>query len=112
MPEHCEITVRGHLGQYWSEWFSGLQVTTLEEDVCLLSGVVPDQAALHGLLERIRDLNLTLISVTSRSASAQVPSVGSTGDSAGDAAAGSEGMADAPGAPLKEVNSQHDEARR
>ncbi len=112
MPEYCEIKIRGHLGQYWSEWFSGLRVTSLEEDACLITGVVPDQAALYGLLERLRDLNLTLVSVTSRSASAEVPSVGLAGDNAGDTTAGSEAMADVPGAPPKEINPQQDKARR
>jgi hypothetical protein len=65
MPEHYEIKIRGHLDQRWSEWFAGLKVTHLEGDETLLSGLLPDQAALHGLLERIRDLNLTLISVAS-----------------------------------------------
>ncbi len=64
MPEHYEIKVRGHLDSRWSEWFAGLKLTHLEGDETLLSGPLPDQAALHGLLERIRDLNLTLISVT------------------------------------------------
>lgn len=63
MPENYEIKVRGHLDLAWSDWFSGLQVTHLEDDETLLSGPLTDQAALHGLLERIRDLNLTLISV-------------------------------------------------
>ncbi len=64
MPEYCEIKIRGHLDQRWSEWFAGLRVTHLEGNETLLSGPLPDQAALHGLLERVRDLNLTLISVT------------------------------------------------
>jgi hypothetical protein len=64
MPEHYEIRVRGYLDQRWSEWFAGLRLAHLDGDETLLSGLLPDQAALHGLLERIRDLNLTLISVT------------------------------------------------
>ncbi len=65
MPEYYEIKIRGHLDPYWSDWFAGLKLTySLEGDETLLSGPLPDQGALHGLLERIRDLNMTLISVT------------------------------------------------
>jgi hypothetical protein len=64
MPEYYEIKIKGHLDQHWSDSFANLELTHLEGDGTLLSGLLPDQAALHGLLERIRDLNLTLISVT------------------------------------------------
>jgi hypothetical protein len=66
MPEYYKIKVRGHLDQRWSEWFADLTLTHLEGNETVLSGPLSDQAALHGLLERIRDLNLTLISVTSQ----------------------------------------------
>ena len=63
MPEYYEIIIKGYLDQSWSVWFAGLMLTHLEGDETLLSGTLPDQAALHGILERVRDLNLTLISV-------------------------------------------------
>lgn len=65
MPEHYEIKIEGHLDEHWSERFAGLKLSHLEGNQTLLSGSLPDQAALHGLFERIRDLNLKLISVTS-----------------------------------------------
>jgi hypothetical protein len=58
-----EIRIKGHLAPSWSETFDGMQLTQTQAGETLLSGAVMDQAALHGLLARIRDLNLTLISV-------------------------------------------------
>jgi hypothetical protein len=60
---HYCIRVEGQLGSGWSEWFAGLTLSQTESGDTLLSGPVVDQAALHGLLARIRDLNLTLIAV-------------------------------------------------
>jgi len=67
MPEYYEIKIEGCLDAGWSDWFAGLKLAHMEGNVTQLSGFLPDQAALHSLLERIRDLNLKLISVTSDS---------------------------------------------
>ncbi len=58
-----EIRVKGHLDQHWSAWFDGLTVTNEANGDTVLSGPVGDQAALHSLLIKIHNLNLTLISV-------------------------------------------------
>ena len=60
-----QIRVKEHLDPRWSEWFDGLQVTNESNGEALLSGSIEDQAALHGVLAKVRDLNLQLISVTS-----------------------------------------------
>jgi hypothetical protein len=59
-----EIRVKGPLDPRWSEWFDGLRITNESNGEALLSGYIADQAALHGVLARVRDLNLQLISVT------------------------------------------------
>jgi hypothetical protein len=60
-PRYYLIWVEGHLGPGWSEWFAGMTLTHTDTGNTLLSGPVVDQAALHGLLAKIRDLNLTLV---------------------------------------------------
>lgn len=58
-----EIRVKGHLGGRWSEWFDGMEITNLENGEALLSGEIADQAALHGVLAKVRDLGLPLVAV-------------------------------------------------
>ncbi len=60
-----EIRVKGHLDQHWSAWFDGMTITNEANGDTAISGPVVDQAALHGLLIKVYNLNLTLISVLS-----------------------------------------------
>lgn len=62
-PQRYEIRLKGHLDQRWADWFEGLTITLEEGGDTLLNGTVVDQAALHGLLRKVRDLGLTLVSV-------------------------------------------------
>ena len=62
-PIVCRVRVRGILDEDWSEWLGGLEITALDSGATLLAGLVRDQAALHGLLNRIRDLGASLLSV-------------------------------------------------
>jgi hypothetical protein len=62
-PKVYEICVEGHLGPEWSAWFDGLTVTSQPNGETVLRGAVPDQAALHGILIKIRNLGLPLLSV-------------------------------------------------
>jgi hypothetical protein len=62
-PESYEIRVRGVLDSGWTSWFDGLELRTDERGQTTITGPVTDQAALHGLLARIRDLGLPLLSV-------------------------------------------------
>jgi hypothetical protein len=58
-----QIRIMGHLGPQWKEWFGGVTITLEDNGETLLSGPVVDQAALHGLLKKVRDLGIPLISV-------------------------------------------------
>ena len=58
------IRIQGHLDQRWASWFDGLALTHDDDGTTLLQGHVADQAALHGLLTKVRDMGLPLVSVT------------------------------------------------
>ncbi len=62
---YYKIRVKGHLDGRWSDWFDGLEITNLENGETMLSGDLVDQAALHGVLAKVRDLNLALVAVSS-----------------------------------------------
>ncbi len=62
---YYEIRLKGHLEARWEQWFDGLTITLEENGNTLLSGPLADQAALHGILKKVRDLGLTLLSVNS-----------------------------------------------
>jgi hypothetical protein len=79
--ELYEIRIKGHISPGLSEWFKGLEVTQLPTGETILSGPVTDQAALHGLLASIRDLNLPLISVTRVDSEHSPSGAGDTSDS-------------------------------
>jgi hypothetical protein len=64
-PMIYQIRVKGHLGSQWTDWFGGLTVTLGDDGDTLLTGPVVDQAALHGLLKKVRDLGMPLVSVVS-----------------------------------------------
>jgi hypothetical protein len=63
-PTVYKIRIKGHLGPEWSDWFEGLTVTLEEDGNTLLTGLVIDQAALQGLLKKVRDLGMPLVSVS------------------------------------------------
>jgi len=63
MSEIYRIRLKGHLADHWTEWFDGLTITHLDSGETVLEGPVVDQAALHGMLNKIRDLGLPLLAV-------------------------------------------------
>jgi hypothetical protein len=63
MP-HYEVHVRGHLGPQWAAWFDGLSISNEADGTSFLRGPLVDQAALHGVLRKVRDLGLSLASLT------------------------------------------------
>ena len=64
-PMVYQIKIKGHLVPQWTDWFEGLTITLEEGGDTLLTGTVIDQAALHGLLKKVRDLGMPLLSVNS-----------------------------------------------
>jgi hypothetical protein len=68
-PMAYQIRIKGHLGSQWSDWFGGLTITLEDNGDTLLTGVVVDQAALHGLLRKVRDAGMPLVSVSPATAS-------------------------------------------
>jgi len=67
MPAFYNIRIAGQLDPCWSEWLGDLTITPLESGETLLSGLLSDQAALYGLLNRLRDMNFTLLCVVKKS---------------------------------------------
>ncbi len=63
-PTLYQIRIKGHLSREWKDWFEGLTITLEEDGNTLLTGLVVDQSALHGLLKKVRDLGLPLVSVS------------------------------------------------
>jgi hypothetical protein len=63
-PLHYQIRIKGHLGRQWMDWFDGMTITLEENGNTLLTGPVIDQAALHGLLKKVRDLGMPLLSLS------------------------------------------------
>ena len=58
-----QIRIKGHLGRQWTDWFGGLTITLEDNGETLLTGSVVDQAALHGVLKKVRDVAMPLLSV-------------------------------------------------
>lgn len=62
-PAQYEIRIDGHIDSEWADWFEGMSVTAQTDGTTLLSGLVADQAALHGLVRKVGSLGMTLVSI-------------------------------------------------
>jgi hypothetical protein len=81
-PMVCQIKIKGHLGHQWKEWFGGLTILLDEDGNTLLTGPVVDQAELHGILKKVRDLGMPLLALDTVGTSPQETSKDEyTGDS-------------------------------
>jgi len=72
-PLFCRITVKGHLADQWTGWFGGLTIENQPDGEAILSGRLPDQAALYGVLSRVHGQGLPLVSVDCAPASPEDP---------------------------------------
>ncbi len=63
--QKIEIHIKGQINRQWSDWFGGLSISHANPDETILCGFLPDQAALYGVISRLRDLGLELVSVKS-----------------------------------------------
>ncbi|MDQ3811538.1 MAG: hypothetical protein M3336_14740 [Chloroflexota bacterium] len=61
-----QIRIKGHLGRQWTDWFGGLAIALEDNGDTLLTGLIVDQAALHGVLRKVRDLGMPMVSVSTR----------------------------------------------
>jgi hypothetical protein len=73
MSNAYEIRIRGHLEPRWASWFDGLTLTQDPDGTTVIRGEVADQAALHGLIQKVRDIGLPLVSVTSTATPSKEP---------------------------------------
>jgi hypothetical protein len=69
--QHVEIRIKGHLDENWTDWLDGFTFTYTEQDETILNGTVHDQAALYGLIAKLRDLGVKLVAVTTDADSAE-----------------------------------------
>jgi hypothetical protein len=73
-PDGYEVRLQGHLDARWATWFDGLSLTLETDGTTVIRGPIADQAALHGLLRKVNDLGLSLVSVTQIEGSTEVAS--------------------------------------
>ena len=79
MTETYRIHLKGHLADRWADWFEGLAIERLADGTTALTGPITDQAALHGVLARVRDLGIVLLSVDRLPADTQIEPTGGRG---------------------------------